>query len=143
MPRLPRILLSSGAVIALLCALAHTIGHLAGPDAPKNATEKQLLDLLTSYAFEVPGGQRTLWQFMTGFSWTFSVLFLLLGVLPLAVLRLRPEDGPLLRLIAGLETIACGLLLAISLRYFFVAPSTFIGLALLAFGGSWISSLRR
>ena len=142
MSRLSRILLRSGAVICLLCALAHLVGHLAGPEPPRNDTEKQLMELLTTYEFEVPGGRRTLWQFMDGFSWTFAVLFLLLGSLPLAALRLRPDDGPLLRFLAGLLAATCALMLVVSLRYFFVAPTSFIGLACLAFAASWFSSRR-
>ncbi|HEX6853096.1 MAG TPA: hypothetical protein VF139_16995 [Candidatus Polarisedimenticolaceae bacterium] len=73
MSKLQRIAFRVGAIGAILTAVFHMIGHVQGAPLPGNETEKTLLSLLTTYAFDFMGTKRTIWELYEGFSLSFSV----------------------------------------------------------------------
>lgn len=126
-----------GAWTSILTAFVHLAGHVAGPQSPKNETEARLTELMTGYGFALPGApRRTMTEFFDGFSLTFTLFLALTGVLALAIAKHRGV-APLLYRFTAVALAGCyGILLGISLRYFFLAPTVCIGLAFLAFAVS-------
>lgn len=121
-----------GAWILLITAGLHTLGHVSGPLPPKNDTEATLQRLMREYQFQLGGVQRTTEDFLNGFSLTFSVFLLFVGLLDLLIAR-HLESSVLRRVTLLHAALAAGLL-ALSLVYFIPPPAVCFGLALVAFG---------
>jgi hypothetical protein len=137
MSKLPHIAFRVGAWTSILTGLIHLAGHVAGPQSPKNETEARLTELMTGYGFALPGApRRTMMEFFSGFSLTFTLFLALTGILALAVARSRGAVPELYRFTAVALAGTFGILLGISLRYFFLAPSLCLGIAFLAFAVS-------
>jgi hypothetical protein len=134
MSKLSLVAFRIGAWTSIVTALVHLAGHVAGPQAPKNETEGKLTELMTGYGFALPGApHRTMMEFFNGFSLTFTLFLALTGVLALAVARSRGAVPELFRFTAVALAGCYGILLGISLKYFFLAPSVCLGIAFLAF----------
>ena len=133
MPNRQRLVFTIGCYLAFLTAALHMVGHLSGPQAPTNETERQLLELATTYAFPMPAGQtRTMMNFTNGFSLVFSLMLALSGGLGLIVMR-RSDDLTLLLSTARALAGAYVVMLAISLTYFFIIPTICIAAIALCF----------
>ncbi len=122
----------AGAVLLVLCGLAHLAGHIMsrGQHGP-SSSEMLLLELMNSYRFPEVG--RTMQELFDGFSLTFSVMFVALGVLAWSAST------------RGLVVITVALLCesAIGLLYWFFAPNSFILSATLCFVVSLTLRLRK
>jgi hypothetical protein len=128
-----RIALQVAAGLLVLHGLVHLAGHLAGAPAPTNPTEAQLMNLMSTYHFDVGGVQRTADDIVLGLSLAYTMLLLLWAALLLIVVRTLPP-APLAR-VALASTAVCGILLGIGLRHFPLPPTilfvlTFVALAL-------------
>jgi hypothetical protein len=132
--RSQRLWFKAGCWAALVTAVVHLMGHVAGPQPPANETERQLLALYEGYRFALPGGaKRSLAEFMSGFSLTFSVFLAMLGGLNLLVVRRAADDAALMQVLTRLD-VACGVtMVAIGLTHFFIIPTTFLGIVTLCF----------
>lgn len=129
----------TGAWISIVTAFVHLAGHVAGPQAPKNETEAKLTELMTTYALELPGApRRTMMELFDGFSLLFSLTLALTGILALAIARSRGVVPELYRFTAIALAGSYGILLGISLKHFFLAPTVCLGLAFLAFAVSLV-----
>lgn len=134
MPKLSIVAFRVGAWTSIVTSLVHLAGHVAGPQAPRNETEARLTELMTGYAFALPGApHRTMMEFFDGFSLTFSLFLALTGILALAIDRSRGAVPELHRFTAVALAGTYGILLGVSLKYFFLAPTICLGLAFLAF----------
>jgi hypothetical protein len=141
MPKLSLAAFRTGAWISIVTAFVHLAGHVAGPQAPRNETEAKLTELMTAYAFSLPGApRRTMMEFLDGFSLLFTLYLALTGVLALAIARSRGAAPELYRFTAIALAGSYGILLGISLRHFFLAPTVCLGLAFLAFAVSLVPS---
>jgi hypothetical protein len=129
-----RRLFTTGAVVLLLLGLAHSLSLFEKP-VPANETERQLFDLMSNYKFNLMGSMRSANDFERGFSIAFMVGMLGLGVLDLVLVRERAE---LLKRVALINTLWLAAVTAVSLRYFFAAPTTFLVVALLIFALAWL-----
>ena len=129
-----RRLFTTGAVVLVLLGLMHSLS-LFGKPAPANDTERQMMDLMSNYRFNVMGSMRTMDNFLRGFSISFMVGMLGLGALDLLLAR---ERTGLLKRVALINTIWLATMTAVSLRYFFVFPSSFLAAALLIFALAWL-----
>lgn len=139
MSRSQRLWFKAGCWAALATAVVHLLGHLAGPPAPTNATERQLLTLFEGYRFPLPGPDRSLAEFMAGFSLIFCVFMAMLGGLNLLVVRRAVADGALMATLTQLN-VACGVTAtAISLTYFFVVPTILIAVVTVCFAGALVA----
>jgi hypothetical protein len=127
-------LFTAGGVWLVLLGLVHSLSLLGRP-APANDTERQLLDLMAHYQFDVMGSMRSMDSFLRGFSISFMLVALVMGVLALA---LRRERAGLLKRVALINTLWLGVMIAVSLRYFFVLPTSFLSVALLIFAAAWL-----
>jgi hypothetical protein len=130
-----------GAWILLITAALHTLGHVSGPAPARNDTEATLLRLMHEHRFELAGVQRSAQNFLDGFSLTFSVFLLFVGLLDL--LLARHLETALLRRLALLHAGLAAAMLALSVIYFIPPPAVCFGLALVAFGAAaWPGPLR-
>ena len=127
-------LFKTGGVWLLLVGLVHGISLLRKM-TPANDTERQLLDLMTNYKFNLPGSLRSMNELMRGFSIVFMLSALVMGVL---ALLLSGERDALLKRVAAVTTVWLVLVTAISLHYFFIVPTAFLAVALLLFALAWL-----
>jgi hypothetical protein len=129
-----RRLFTAGAVVLLLLGAVHSLSLFEKP-IPANETEKQLLDLMTDYHFNLMGSLRSMNDLLRGFSISFMAGAIALGVLGLS---LRREAAGVLKRVALIITIWLAVMTGISLRYFFVMPTAFLAVALVIFVAAWI-----
>ena len=129
-----RRLFKTGAVVLVLVGLVHALSLFEKP-VPANDTERQLLDLMANYKFNLLGSARSMADLMRGFSVSFMVAALGLGVLDLLLSRERPG---LLKRVALINAIWLAAMTAVSLHYFFVVPTSFLAAALLIFALAWL-----
>ena len=129
-----RRLFKLGAVTLILLGLVHSLSLLKAP-VPANDTEKQLLDLMANYKFNLMGSIRNMTDLQQGFSIAFTLAALGLGALDLLLSR---ERTGLLKRVALINTIWLAAMTANSLRYFFAAPTSFLVASLLIFTLAWL-----
>src|ERR1700690_350831 len=129
-----RRLFTVGAVWLLLMGLVHSLSFLVKQSAA-NETERQLLDLMVNYKFDLMGSMRSMDNLLRGFSISFMLAALGMGALDLVLVR---ECAGLLRRVALVNIFWLVAMTAVSLRYFFAIPISFLGVALLIFGLAWL-----
>jgi hypothetical protein len=129
-----RRLFKIGAVWLLIIGAVHSIS-LVRDLVPANDTERQLLQLMTSYKFNLMGSLRSMSDLMRGFSTAFMLTPLVFGVLDLALAR---ERAGILKRIALVQVIWLVIMLIVALRYFFAAPQSFLAVALIIFVLAWL-----
>jgi hypothetical protein len=130
-----RRLFTAGAVWLVLLGLVHALSLFA-KQVPANDTERQLLDLMVHYQFNVMGSMRSMDNFLRGFSISFMLGALCVGALDLVLCR---EPPGLLKRVALINTIWLAAMIAVSLRYFFVVPTSFLAVVLLIFAAAWLN----
>jgi len=81
------------------------------------------------------GSMRSMDNLFRGFSISFMLAAIVMGVLDLF---LRGERAGLLKRVALINLIWLAAMSAVSLRYFFAAPTSFLVVPLLLFGLAWI-----
>ena len=118
----------------LFLGLVHSISLFNKQD-PANDTERQLLNLMTDYRFDVMGSSRSMHDFLQGFSISFMLAALGFGVLDLVLSGERPA---LLKRLALVNAVWLALMTAVSTHYFFVVPTACLGATLLVFVLAWI-----
>jgi len=123
-----------GCWAAVTIAVVHLAGHLMGPQVPANDTERQLLTLATTYRFTLPGGaERSLMDFLNGFSLMFSLLVATMGGVGLIVQKRARQDVPLMLGVARTFTVSSAALLGLSLTNFFIVPTLFLAVMAVCF----------
>jgi hypothetical protein len=127
-------LFSAGAVMLIILGMVHSLS-LIGKPVPANDTEQQLLDLMSNYKFNLMGSMRSMDNLLRGFSISFVV-----GVFGLAAfdLLLSRERAGLLKRLALINVIWLATMTAVSLRYFFVFPTSCLVATLLIFALAWV-----
>jgi hypothetical protein len=129
-----RRLFTTGAVWLLLLGLIHSLS-LLGKQVAANDTERQLLDLMAHYKFNVMGSMRSMDNFLRGFSISFMLAALVMGALDLALCR---ERAGLLKRVALVNVIWLAAQIAVAQHYFFIVPTSFLAVALLIFALAWL-----
>lgn len=127
-------LFKAGAAVLILLGLLHSLSLFEKP-LPANDTERQLLDLVTNYKFNLMGSARSMDDLMRGFSISFMVAALGFGILDFI---LSGERAGLLKRVALINAIWLAVMTAVSLRYFFAAPTASLAVALLIFALAWL-----
>ena len=127
-------LFTAGAIVLILLGLVHSLSLIESL-VPANETEKQLLGLMSDYKFDLMGSMRSMDNLFRGFSISFMLAAIVMGVLDLF---LRGEHAGLLKRVALIDLIWLAVMSAVSLRYFFAAPTSFLVVALLLFVLAWI-----
>jgi hypothetical protein len=128
-----RRLFKAGAVWLVVMGVVHSLS-LIRDLAPSNDTERQLVDLMTNYHFNLMGSMRTMGELNRGFSIAFMLAALGFGVLSMTLAR---ERAGLLKRVAVVNLVWLAAMLGTSLRYFFAVPTTFLSVGLLIFLAAW------
>jgi len=129
-----RRLFTAGGVALVLLGLVHSLS-LMEKMVPANDTERQLLELMANYRFSLMGSSRSMDNLLRGFSLSFMFAALGIGTLDLVLAR---ERAGLLKRAALVNTIWLAVMTAVSIRYFFAAPTSCLAVALLIFVFAWI-----
>jgi hypothetical protein len=129
-----RRLFISGAVALLIIGLVHSLSFFE-KQVPANDTERQLLVLMANYRFNLLGSMRSMNNLLRGFSISFMLAALVMGAVDLVVCR---ERAALLKRVALVNAIWLAAMTAVSLRYFFLMPTSFLVVALLIFVLAWL-----
>ena len=131
-----------GSYAMLVTAGLHMIGHFSNP-APANDTEETLLELMTTYQMDFGGMERSMMDFLQGYSLIFAASLVFVGALNLVVARTRGEDHAFLRTMAWMDAGYTTVLLTISVAYFIYPPIITIGFILLCFVVSLLVGAKR
>jgi hypothetical protein len=129
-----RRLFTAGGVALLALGAIHALS-LFVKMVPANDTERELLGLMSSYKFNLMGSSRSMDNLMRGFSITFMLGAWGLGALDLVLMR---ERLGLLKRVALVNVIWLAVETAVSLTYFFAAPSLCLTVTLVIFGLAWV-----
>jgi hypothetical protein len=129
-----RRLFRAGGVWLIVLGLVHSIS-LIKPMVPANDTERQLLDLMVNYKFNLMGSMRSMMDLLRGFSVAFMLGALGFGAFDLTVAR---ERAGLLKRVALINALWLAFSLAAGLHYFFAAPNSFIAVGLILFALAWV-----
>ena len=124
----------TGAVLLVVLGLLHSVS-LIMKQVPANDTERQLLDLMGNYKFDLMGSVRSMADLRKGFDISFMLGAIGLGVLDLL---LSGERAGLLKRVVLFNTVWLAAMTAVSLVYFFVLPTSFLVVALLMFALAWL-----
>jgi|SRR5271170_8144102 len=124
----------AGAAWLVLIGLVHALS-LIEKQVPANDTEKQLVDLMASYRFDLMGSRRSMGELLRGFSIAFMLAALVMGTLDLVLSR---EREGLLKRVALVNVIWLAGMTAVALRYFFILPTSFLSIALILFASAWL-----
>lgn len=119
----------AGAMALLILGAVHSLS-LFSSFPQSNDTERQLAVLMANYKFDLMGSMRSTGDLMRGFSIAFMLGVLALGALDLALVR---ERAALLKRVALVNALWLASMTALSLRYFFAAPTSFLAAALVLF----------
>ncbi len=129
-----------GAIIAqLLSALAHSLSFIAKP-RPANETEKQLLDLMTSYKMNMGGGiRRNFKSIFTGVSICFTLIYILGAALNWYFIRSGITPS-LWKGILLIELIVFGAVFLFQARLTFWPPIIVTGIVFLFLAGAYLTT---
>ncbi len=118
----------------IVIAAVHSISLFQKPMV-RNDSEKQLMELMTTYRFTVMGSLRTMNDFLRGFSISFALASLGFGVVDFT---LRRERAALLKRVALVNVIWLAVMTGVSWHYFFAAPTSFLAATMLIFVLAWV-----
>jgi hypothetical protein len=122
-------------------AAIHTLGQLTPRPTPQNPTEETLLKLLNTYQKNYGAGfHRSMSDFLNGFSISFAVLLVWVGVLCILTLRRHQADARFMRTVASVCAVFAGAVLAVSAVYFFLPPTVCLAVVFLGFAGAALLS---
>lgn len=123
-----RVWLWAAIVLLLLTAVIHTLTLFLQP-APQNETERQLMELMTTYKTDFGAGfKRSMKELVTALSSCFA-LVCLLGGLTLAYLARKRVDAPLLKGVVGIHALVFGICFVIMAVFTFLPPIVLTGLS--------------
>lgn len=125
---------TAGAILLLLIGMVHSTSFFETP-RPANDTEKELFTLMRDYHFNLGGSSRSMNDLLRGFSMSFMLAALAFGGLDLVV---RRERTGLLKHVALMNALWLAAMIVVSLRYFFIVPTSFLAVTLLAFILAWV-----
>ncbi len=128
-----RRLFKAGGIALLIIGAVHSISFFQ-PLLPANDTEKQLLDLMSNYKFNLAGSLRSMDNLLTGFSMSFMLAALALGAFDLL---LSGERADLLKRATLMNILWLATMTAVSLRFFFIVPTSFLVATMLIFVLAW------
>jgi hypothetical protein len=118
-----------GCYILIATCLIHLSGRL-NPLVPKNETEKQLFDLMENQVLNKGSATFTMGNIQNGMSFCFSLMLLWTGVMSLYLSYALANNRKVLRNVSLINTISLAIAMAISVTYFFWAPTSCLALGL-------------
>ena len=115
-------------------AALHMVGFFSPQPPPADETDAKLRELAETYHWSLMGMERSLMDFLHGFSLVFAVFAAFVGVLGLLTLRRGGGRPDLLRGHAVAYLVLAAALLALSLAYFIPPPIVSFAVATVFFG---------
>ena len=139
-----RKLFTAACVALIVMGLVHLLGHYQLTTAAGDTEhERQLLALMRANPQDMGlGMHRTMFDFLTGFSLTFSALPLGMGLAGFVVRRHAAGAPGLLRQTAIVYAGTWAVMVGIGLRYFFSVPLAFIATVFLLFAAATATAPR-
>jgi hypothetical protein len=139
-----RKLFTAGCVALIATGLVHLLGHYQLTTAAgETEHERQLFAMMRAEPQDMGFGMmRTMFHFLTGFSLTFAVLPIGMGLAGFVVRRHAAIAPGLQSQMAIVYAITWGVMLAIGLVYFFSVPDAFIATVFLLFAASALTAPR-
>lgn len=117
-------------VLQILTALFHSLSFFNKPTG-SNATEQQMIDLMTTYRMEMGAGfSPTMLDLMTALSAGFALLFLLGGLMNWYLWR-TVSDRAVIRGSVLIHVFVFGVIFSVNLFLTFLLPVLFSGLVVL------------
>jgi hypothetical protein len=140
-----RRLFAVGCYLLIALGLVHLLGHYGlATSAGDTDAERQLLSLMRSQKQDMGAGMiRSVMDLLLGFSLTFAILPLGMGLLGLVVKRHADGAPGLLRAAATVYAGTYGVMTAVAFRYWFPAPIVFLAGAFACFACSVAVGERR
>jgi uncharacterized membrane protein len=133
-----RKLFTAGCVVLIALGLVHTLGHyMMTTSQGETDAERQLLAVMRANPQDMGLGMlRTMFDIVTGFSLTLSILPLGMGIVGLVVRRHAAAAPGLLSQVAIVYAGTYGVMTGVALRYWFPAPLVFLAVAFLCFAAA-------
>lgn len=133
-----RKLFAAGCWVLIALGLVHLIGHYGLVNAQGDTeAERQLLSLMRSNPQDMGlGFVRSMFDLLAGFSLTFVVLPIGMGLVGLVLLAHERRAPGLLWQASIVYAGVYGIMTGIALRYWFPAPLFFLAAAFLCFGAA-------
>jgi hypothetical protein len=133
-----RKLFTAGCVVLIALGLVHLLGHsMLVTNQGENDAERQLLAMMRGNAQDLGLGMvRSTFDILAGFSLTFSVLPLGMGLAGLVVRRHAGGAPGLLRQAAVVYAGTYAVMTGVAIRYWFPAPLFFLAAAFACFAAS-------
>ena len=130
-----RKLFAAGCWVLIALGLAHLMGHYGLMTAEGDTeAERQLLSLMRGNPQDMGlGFVRSMFDIVAGFSLTFSILPMGMGLLGLLLLRHDGRAPGLLRQASIVYAGIYGIMTAVAFRYWFPAPLFFLAAAFICF----------
>ncbi len=126
----------------LLTAAIHSLSFVKEP-IPQNATEKQLMDLMTNYKQNLGAGfSPTTSDIMTALSACMTLLCLASGLTLWRLSRSAPATKTMQGIMA-IQTIVFGIGFVVMLFFTFLPPIVCFGLIFISCGGAYLNYFRQ
>jgi hypothetical protein len=140
-----RKLFGAGCWVLIATGVVHSMGHYGLVNAQGNTeAEKQLLSLMRANPQDMGlGFVRSMFDLLAGFSLTFVVLPIGMGLLGLVLLAHERRAPGLLRQGSIVYAGVYGIMTGIALRYWFPAPLFFLAAAFLCFAAAVATAPRQ
>ena len=123
----------------ILVGIGHTITDLT---SPKSETQIDFIQKMKEFPIEIMGTETNIFSFHQGFSLMMGLLLFGYGLLNILILRNNQESSIPTNIII-FNIIICVISFVLSIKYFFIVPIVFTGIALLGFAISLIIKLRK
>lgn len=122
--------LNTAIVFLILTGLIHS-WSLIGEPQPENETEKQMLDLMSTYKLNLgPGFSPTMSDLVTALSSCFTWLYLFGGTILIYLVR-KKVNNEILKGVTGIHVIFFGICFIVNLIFTFLPPIILTGLCFL------------
>ena len=123
----------------IFVGIGHTITDLT---SPKTESHNDFIIKMKEFPIEILGRETNIFSFHQGFSLMMGLLLFGYGLLNILILR-NNQASTIPTNIVILNSIICVISFVLSIKYFFIVPIVFTGIALLGFAISLIIKLRK
>ena len=122
----------------ILVGIGHTLTDLT---SPKTSVQQDFIIKMKEFSINILGSETNIFSFYQGFSLMMGLLLFSYGLLNLFILK-NNKTTPIPNNIMILNIIVCSISLLLSIKYFFIVPILFTGIALLGFTITFFSKAK-
>lgn len=102
--------------------------------APRSADQEAIFDVMRNFAIKMPGSNGNLMEYYVGFSSTMGMLLIAYGAQALLMVSFGGHNPEIERRLFALHTFVSGLVLVLTIKFFFLIPIVFMSVSFLSFG---------